>query len=108
MTLWAQYDWDEECMRSLEEAYQIYMDYLHGYVMGDVELDELDTETTDGFCGCEICWRRETFAFLMPRFIELYKGHQIWDRTQHTHKEDRNGLQLVSDSGNVEPRGGGQ
>lgn len=105
MTLWAQYEWDEDNMRALEFAYESYIDQLHAYVFGDVEMEDLDVESTDAFCGCETCWRRETFAFLMPRFIELYKSGLIWDRTQHAYKEVQDGLQLVQDGRDLESGG---
>lgn len=105
MSLWALYDWDEDCMRALERAYEIYTDQLTEYVMGDIEYDTLDIESGDAFCGCETCWRRETFAFLMPRFIELYRAKCIWERTQHTNEEDADGVQLVPGSGDMESGG---
>lgn len=105
MTWWAEYEWDERRMRDLELAYEEYMDSLHEYMMGEMSAEDLDAESTESFCGCEICWRRETFAFLMPRFIELYKTNYIWDAKQHTNKEADGGLQLVSDGGGMESGG---
>ena len=105
MTYWVDYDWDEHELKDLEDSYVRYMDQLTEYVMG--EIDDVETESTDPFCGCDVCWTRETLAFLMPRVINMYKAGHIWDRMQHTDKEDSRGVQLVQDGGSEE-RGGVQ
>jgi hypothetical protein len=103
MTYWVDYDWDEAELKDLEESYVRYMDQLTEYVMG--EIDDVEIESTDPFCGCDVCWTRETLAFLMPRILDLYQSGHIWNRKQHGVKESVDGLQLVSDSGSKE-RGG--
>ena len=66
----------------IEKAFDEHMDSLWEYVYaggGDDWLDheEPPTSTGWGFDGCDVCVRRETFAFLMPRFLDAYRNGQI-------------------------------
>lgn len=66
--------WDEKPMQELGDRYQEYQNSLHEAIYEDV-----DVETVSGFpyCACEVCDIRETFAFLMPRFLDLYMEGRI-------------------------------
>lgn len=84
-------DWDAEAMEFLELQYEEYIDRLFASLGDDGGLDE--TESGLWFCGCETCYMRETFAFLMPRFIDLYKKGLI--TLQHANEGESDGVQLV-------------
>lgn len=91
------YEWDELPMLRLEKMYEEYMDGLYDTLYNEPEQDA-ETETGIAFCGCETCSIRETFAFLMPRFIDMYLDGSV--RLQPTNKErDSDDVQLVQGGG---------
>ena len=91
------YEWDEFPMARLEKLYEEYMDGLFDTLYDTPEQDA-ETETGIAFCGCETCRIRETFAFLMPRFIDMYLDGSI--RLQPPNKEGNSDVvQLVPDGG---------
>lgn len=89
------YEWDELPMKRLETTFEEYMDGLYDSLYNEPEQDA-ETETGFSFCGCETCVTRETFAFLMPRFIDLYLTGAV--RLQPANKDgDSDVVQLVQD-----------
>lgn len=76
------FDWDQEAMEFLELKYEQYISDL--FVSMD-DPDPMQSETGLLFCGCETCFTRETFAYLMPRFIDLFEQGLI--SKQHPNKE---------------------
>lgn len=101
------FDWDVEAMEFLELQYEEYIDRLFASLNDDEGLD--DTESGIFFCGCETCYVRETFAFLMPRFIDLYSKGLI--TVQHANEGESDGVQLVQGRRDMEQDGstdGGQ
>lgn len=84
----AEYVWDKVPMELLELEYADYLLRLYTAVEeGDPEggAEVPDTESGVPFCGCETCLQRETFAFLMPRFINLYEDGHI---RRHTPQQE--------------------
>jgi hypothetical protein len=74
------YTWDALPMKIVERAFDEYMSNLYqGILDGDPEggVEVLDTLSGEPFCGCETCEQREVFAFLMPRFIDMYEQGSI-------------------------------
>ena len=114
--------WEEGPMQKLGDE---YMDYQN--LLAEARFDDVDVETVSGFpfCACEVCELRETFAFLMPRFLDLYiEGKIQMEKTslkkrlmhsfrfkQHTNKSYVKGRELdrtpksVTELFNTEPTG---
>jgi len=66
--------WEEESMLQVERGFSDYMMQLTEAIF-----DDTDVETDSGFafCGCEDCINREIFAYLMPKFLNLYRDGRI-------------------------------
>ena len=99
-----QLDWDQEAMEFLEIQYDEYVSRLFAALNED-DCGPDSTESGLPFCGCETCYVRETFAFLMPRFIDLYVKGLI--TLQHANEGEGDGVQLVQGRGVVESDGPG-
>ena len=70
--------WNEEPMKQVERGFTDYMytlaESLFEEDQGSTEF--VETESGYAYCGCEDCEKREIFAYLMPRFLDLYlNGH---------------------------------
>lgn len=83
MTKLEDWTWDEPILTEVQERLEEYIYLLHD----KVELGE-DPNTASGwdFDGCSACEARESMAFLMPRFLDLYIAGHI--RLQHTNNGD--------------------
>jgi len=92
-------DWDEDAMQFLQRGLQRYMDEIFDAILEGDDRDMV-TESGEPFCGCETCYVRETLAFLLPRLVYMFIKGQV--RLQHTYKENRDGLQLVSNGGELQ------
>jgi hypothetical protein len=62
-------------MEMLEIEFEAYMEELFAGIINEDEVDE--TLSGYGFCGCDTCATRETFAFLLPRLLDLYEQGYI-------------------------------
>ena len=78
------YDWDQGPLEMLELEYETYLERLFEtmIVNDNLEIHEeplpsVPTASGTDFCGCDVCCTRETFAFLMPRFLKLYEQGYI-------------------------------
>lgn len=71
------YEWDTAPLEMLEMGYEDYLNRLFE-AMNDDDAD-MSTIAVTGmdFCGCDTCCTRETFAYLMPKFIDLHKQGYI-------------------------------
>lgn len=99
MTTCTDWEWDELPMQRLEIQFEEYMDGLYDSLYNEPELVS-DTETGFAFCGCETCVTRETLAFLMPRFLDIYLAGSIRVASQHTDEDgDNDGLRELPESG---------
>lgn len=76
--------WNEEPMKEVERGFTDYMEALASYIYDEDDGDYENFETESGFayCGCEDCSNREIFAYLMPRFLDLYRNGHITMRNQ--------------------------
>lgn len=87
MTLLYDYEWDYKPMKFVEDSFMRYMDYLNSVFYEDI--DEYITESKEPFCGCEQCYAREYMAFLMPKFLDLYRAGAIrLTEKQHGNRGD--------------------
>ena len=86
MTTWSDWWWEEQAMLLVEKAFDEHMVSLWEYMYASESDDAVDIEepptsmamsTGWGFDGCDVCVRRETFAFLMPRFLDAYLSGQV-------------------------------
>lgn len=93
------WEWDEEPMSMLENSFIVHWDQLCALAYGDE--DSIDPKfeplTKSPFCGCEVCSTRETFALLLPAFIDMFEKGQI-----RRVKEDSDDVLMVPDSGGLE------
>lgn len=96
MTLLYDYEWDYEPMKSIEDRFIRYMDHLQDVAYGDAV--DYTTESGDPFCGCEVCYARESMAFLMPKFLDLYGAGAIRKvPKQHVNKGDQDDVPEMQD-----------
>ena len=70
--------WDEPILMEVQERLEEYIYLLHEAVQLDRDPDTLSGWNFD---GCSACEARESMAFLMPRFLDLYEQGHI--RLQH-------------------------
>jgi hypothetical protein len=89
MSEWDDYIWNEEPMAMLENEFTVFWNRICDSMWED-DSEDIDDVTVTGapFCGCSVCSARETFAFLMPRFIDLWESGDIkLATTQEPNKE---------------------
>ena len=87
MSKWEDWDWDEEEMAQVENAYNVWVLDLEDSIMSETE--DFATVTDAPFCGCDICMTRETLAFLLPKIIDLYEaGHMACDNARSEDGKD--------------------
>lgn len=77
MSYASDYEWDQGPMEMVEIGYEDYLNSLFEQVNDDGTEEIADTESGMSFCGCDTCCTRETFAYLMPKFIELFEQGYI-------------------------------
>jgi len=64
---------DVDWAKQLESDYEEYQASLYEHVdWVEGEPEPQDTISGEPFCGCETCWTREQFSFLVPKIIEGY------------------------------------
>ena len=94
------YEWDEEPVRFLERGLEEYLDSLFESVLEGSNLDdEVETKSGDMFCGCEVCFIRESIAFVLPQVVTMWERGQIRRRNKGKVLND---LHLVQDGWVVE------
>ena len=81
-TVYSDWWWKEEAMVLVEQEFDEHLNSLWEYLYASesddaVDIEEPPTSTGWGFDGCDVCLRRETFAFLMPRFLDAYRNGLI-------------------------------
>lgn len=67
---------DTEWAESLERGVEEYTDTLFSAVYEDAD-DSVKTLSGELFCGCSVCFWRETLFYLAPRIIQGYKDGKI-------------------------------
>lgn len=97
------YEWDEEPVRFLERGLEEYLDSLFDSVLEGWDGEqELETKSGDPFCGCEICYMRETIAYVLPRIVTMWEKGQVRRRQNGKVLND---LHLVHDGWVMECEG---
>ena len=96
------WEWDEEPMSMLENAFIVHWNQLCALAYDDEDSIDPNFEplTKYPFCGCEVCSTRETFALLLPAFIDMYEKGEI-----RRVKEDFNDVLILPHSGGLESPG---
>jgi hypothetical protein len=67
-------EYDEEWGDRLQREHDEYIDLLEGALE-----DEEDAETITGqpFCGCETCYRRESWTYIILHALHAYRAEEL-------------------------------
>ncbi len=76
--------WNPQPMQEVERGFNDYMEMLAISIYDEDEAvnENFETESGYAYCGCEDCSNREIFAYLMPRFLDLYRNGHIQMQNQ--------------------------